>query len=304
MQLVGVARLGPRLPAHFIDGARIEAAELAPEPGIDPPQRHRPRAPLLERRVVEKGIGIGVENLMGHGRRRRRIDGDRRDGAALDLREQPRQAVHVHRLVQTIVHRLFDQRVIGKLDGSGAVVLAHHLLGKNRGEQIFGAHALERHGNLAPAAVAQDRQRPARVPAPAVVEHRRSQRGLGQVVFENRGLEHGEHIAQRKGVLFDQRDANAVVGGRRLQLAVEAHAKALAQRQPPGAIDAPAPGRMKNELHAAGLVEEALGDDFFLRRHGAERGDGFGDVIDDLLGGARRHGNFRDQPARRRAAIG
>src|SRR5581483_7573386 len=36
VQLVGVARLGPRLPAHFIDGARIEAAELAPEPGIDP----------------------------------------------------------------------------------------------------------------------------------------------------------------------------------------------------------------------------------------------------------------------------
>ena len=86
---------------------------------------------------------------MGHRRRRRRIDGQRFDRAALDARENLRQAVHVHRFVQTIADGLFDQRMIGKLHRSGAIVLAHHLFGKHRGQKIFGAHALKRHGNFA-----------------------------------------------------------------------------------------------------------------------------------------------------------
>ena len=104
-------------------------------------------------------------------------------------------------------------------------------------------------------------------------------------------------------MLFDERDTNAVVGGRRLQLAVEADAETLAQRQAPGAIDSPAPRRMENQLHAAGLVEKTFGDDLILRWHSAEDGDGIGDVVDDLLGRGLRHRYFVLKPARRRDAI-
>ena len=87
---------------------------------------------------------------MGHRRRRRRIDGERFDRAALDAPEDLCQTVHVHSFVQTIADSLFDQRMIGKLHRSGAIVLAHHLFGEDRGQKIFGAHALERHRHLRP----------------------------------------------------------------------------------------------------------------------------------------------------------
>ena len=52
---------------------------------------------------------------------------------------------------------------------------------------------------------------------------------------------------------------DAVVRGGGLQLEIEGAAEALAQRQAPGAVDARAEGRVEDELHAAGFVEEALG---------------------------------------------
>ena len=61
---------------------------------------------------------------------------------------------------------------------------------------------------------------------------------------------------------------------------------------------------MKNQLHAAGFIEEALGDDFILPWHCAEDGDSVGDVADDLLGRRLRHGHFALKPGGRRGAIG
>ena len=69
-----------------------------------------------------------------------------------------------------------------------------------------------------------------------------------------------------------ERDDDAVVGGGGLQLEVERAAEALAQRQAPGAIDARAERRVQDQLHAAGFVEEALGDHGCVRWHGAQRG--------------------------------
>ncbi|MCA1665229.1 MAG: hypothetical protein LC659_13365, partial [Myxococcales bacterium] len=43
---------------------------------------------------------------------------------------------------------------------------------------------------------------------------------------------------------------------------------------------------MNHELHAAGVVEEALGDHARLRRHDAERLRAFDDVLQRLLRGA------------------
>ena len=79
-----------------------------------------------------------------------------------------------------------------------------------------------------------------------------------------------------------QRQHDRVLGGRRLQLEVELEAEALAQREAPGAIDPAAERRVDDELHPAALVEEALEHDGRLRRHGAERGLGGAEVLDEL----------------------
>ena len=88
-----------------------------------------------------------------------------------------------------------------------------------------------------------------------------------------------------KRVLLGQRDVDAVVGRGGLQLEVEAAAEALAQRQAPGLVDAAAEGRVQDQLHAAALVEEALGDDGVLRRHRAEHRAAVDDVGDELQRG-------------------
>ena len=168
--------------------AAIAAASSAPMPagelGIGAAQRHGAGAALLERRVVEEGVRVGVQDLVRHRRRRRRLDGDRADArrASMPL-EHGAQAVGVHRLVQAVVERLVDQRVVGRLDRAGVVVAAGELRGEDGGQQILGAHALDRAsaracrrcGAAAPArGVAFQRQR--------VAEHRRLQRRLHEVV--------------------------------------------------------------------------------------------------------------------------
>ncbi len=55
-----------------------------------------------------------------------------------------------------------------------------------------------------------------------------------------------------------QRQDQRILGRGGLQLEVELPAEALAQRQPPGTVDAGAEGRMQQQLHAAGLIEETL----------------------------------------------
>ena len=85
------------------------------------------------------------------------------------------------------------------------------------------------------------------------------------------GFRNSKTNLERKGMLLAQRDDDAVVGGGGLQFEIERAAEALAQRQSPGAIDARSERRMDDELHAAGFVEEALGDDGRLRRQRAQR---------------------------------
>ena len=96
-----------------------------------------------------------------------------------------------------------------------------------------------------------------------------------------------------------QRQDDVVLGRRRLQLEIELAAKALAQRQTPGAIDAAAIGRMDDELHAAGLVEEALEHDRVLRRQAAQRGMRRGEIFDQLLGRGLGDAEVVHQPAQR-----
>ena len=84
-------------------------------------------------------------------------------------------------------------------------------------------------------------------------------------------------------MLIAQRDDDAVVGCRGLQLEVERAAEALAQREAPGPVDARAEGRVQHQLHAAAFVEESFGDDGVDARQRSERGGAGAHVKNGLL---------------------
>ena len=104
-------------------------------------------------------------------------------------------------------------------------------------------------------------QRAVRGPAPARLEDGRGDGGLLEQRFRGLLGEEVEDVGEWEAVLLGERDVDAVVGGGGLQFEVEAAAETLAQREPPGLVDAASKGRMQDELHAAALIEEALGDD-------------------------------------------
>ncbi len=72
------------------------------------------------------------------------------DLASLQALQQRSDTVDVECLVQRVVDGLTDQHVIRNLDGSDDIVLTGGCLGKHRGEQIIGFHALNRR-RIAPA---------------------------------------------------------------------------------------------------------------------------------------------------------
>src|SRR3954465_12131622 len=93
-----------------------------------------------------------------------------------------------------------------------------------------------------------------------------------------------EHFFQREGVLAAERQDDALLGRRRLKLEIEALAEFLPERESPSAVDAAAERRGQHELHAAGLVEEALERKLVDGRHDAKAALRFGEVLRDLLG--------------------
>src|SRR5215470_1215596 len=98
-------------------------------------------------------------------------------------------------------------------------------------------------------------------------------------------------------MLLGERDVQAIVGGRCLQFEIEAAAEAFAKREAPSFIDASAERSMNHKLHASAFVEEALGNDGLLRRHGAEHGTTLQDIFDRLLGGGVVHAALLLEPA-------
>src|SRR5689334_10207638 len=71
-----------------------------------------------------------------------------------------------------------------------------------------------------------------------------------------------EYSVEGKSMLFAERDADSVVGSRRLQFEIEALAEALAQGKAPCAVDARSERRVQDELHSARFIEESF------RHHG------------------------------------
>ena len=303
VQLVGVARVGPHLTLHARDRGGVEPAEVARRLRVDPAARHHGlRAALLERRVVEVGIGPCGQDLERQRRRLGQVARHHLHRAAFEAAQQRFEAVDVHRLVQAVVDRLLHQRVLGDLAVADDVLAAGDLVGEHGGDQVLGRHALQLRRHLAPAAHARQRERDGRVPAPARAEHRRGQQRLHEQRPHRRGRQVARGLVERERVRRRQRQHDRVFRRRGLQLEVELAAEALAQRQPPGAVDAAAQRRVDHELHAARLVEEALEDNGRECGQRAERGLGGGVVVDDLLGGGRRQRQRLGEPRERGVA--
>ena len=112
-----------------------------------------------------------------------------------------------------------------------------------------------------------------------------------------------EDVLEREAVLRPEREDDRLLVGGRLQLEAEAAAEALAQRQTPCAIDAAAKWRVKHELHAARLVEEALEHHARRRGNGAQGALTLFQVGGELLCRARREPDLLREPAFVAAAL-
>lgn len=73
-------------------------------------------------------------------------------------------------------------------------------------------------------------------------------------------------------MLLGERDDDPVIGGSRLQLEIEGAAEALAERQPPRAIDTGPEGSVQDQLHPPAFIKETLGDYRAIGRDGSQGG--------------------------------
>ena len=105
-----------------------------------------------------------------------------------------------------------------------------------------------------------------------------------------------EDVGEGEAVLLGEGDVDAVVGGGGLQLEVEAAAEAFAEGEAEGFVDAAAEGSVEDELHAAAIVEETLGDDGGFGGDGSEDGAAGDDVGDELLCAGFADAAFFDEP--------
>ena len=162
--------------------------------------------------------------------------------------------------------------MIRQLDRLAAVVVLTAGLGReHRRQHVRRAHAQDRRRRPAPALKPQHRQRARHVPAPARLPHRRLKRRLDQRLVDRVLVQELEDRQQRERVLRPERQQDRVVRRRGLQLEVEATTKLLAQAHAESAVDPGPEGRVNDQLHAAGLVEEALGHQPRPGRHHTQR---------------------------------
>ena len=294
VQLIGVAHGRPGFRDDLCDGGGIQrGGAFRIVGGQGAAHLHGAGAALFERRVVEEGVGVGVQNLVREGRGFGRIDGHSLNRAFGDVAEQLTQAFQVHGLVEAVVDGLLDQRMVGDARFGGEIFGAGGLVGEDCGHQVVGAHALDGRRHFASAAVARDGQGARGVPAPAGDEHGGGQHGLREHVLHGAGAQKFEDDFEREGVLLAEREHDAVIGGGGLQLEIERAAEALAQGQSPGAVDAGAEGRVDDQLHAAGFVEEALGYDAVRGGRGSQSGLAGQHVVEGLLGRRGRRATIR-----------
>src|SRR5262249_19666963 len=112
-----------------------------------------------------------------------------------------------------------------------------------------------------------------------------------------RRVEITRDLGKLEAVRGGEREHDVVFGRGGLELEIELAAEALAQREPPGAVDAAAVGRVDDELHAADGIEEALEHDGVEGGQAAERGISGGEIINQLRGGRSREPDLGFEPS-------
>ncbi|CAB4243176.1 conserved protein of unknown function [Methylacidimicrobium sp. AP8] len=246
----------------------------------------RTGAALLGGSGVEKGVGAGGQDSPGSRGGFAQIAGLRGDGAAPQLAKEILQPVRVHRLRKAVAQRLLDQRVVGAFPVAAKVFGAGDRVGEDRPEQLLGLHPLEKGRDPAPSSASSDRERDRGGPAPADREHRAGQERLDQDRADRLRVEEREDLLERKAMRVGKREKDRILGRRRLQLEVELSAEALAEREPPGAIDPAPEGRMDDELGSARRIEKALDRDASRMGDEAEGRSGGRQIGGELSSGA------------------
>ena len=102
VRLFRIAGVRPGFLGDPGDGVGVQLAQVACAFGQRPPQAHRSRAPFLDGRVVEVGVGLAADDLVRH---RRGLDGVSRvqpDLASLDLLQDAHQLGQGHRLREAV----------------------------------------------------------------------------------------------------------------------------------------------------------------------------------------------------------
>ncbi len=286
-----------------VDGIRVERTDGGEVDRQAAAELHGVGPAVLELLVVEEGVGPGGDDLVGEHRRLGRVDAVDPHLSRLDPLEEGVEAIDVERLVERVADGLAHEHVVGDLAGAHDVVLAGRGLGEDGGQQVVGLHALDRRRVAPTAPEAQDHQRSVEVPAPPGLEHRRVEDGVLEGVVDRAAGHVADHLVEREAVVRAEREDDRVVGGGGLQLEVEGATELLAQRQAQATVDAPAVGRVDDELHATGVVEEPLQHQAFLGRHRPEGGPADGQVVDDHRGGGQVDAGRLHDPAARPVGI-
>ena len=298
VQFVGIADGGPGEGRLVPDGVRIQRGQVAGILGQSAAQGDGPGSPLLQRRIVQEGIGHGVENLVGKHRRLHRVLGEHLYRAGSDGLQDALQSFEVHGLGETIAGGLENQRMVRRLDVPRLrVVLALNLGGEHGGQQVIGTHPLERRRHLLAPGVPQQSQKTGSVPTPPGAVQGGLEHRLGQHLVHRVGRKVVEHVAQGEGHAGTQRKVQPVVGGRGLELEIKGPADPLAQRHAPGPVDGRAEGSVDDQLHPAALVKKPLGDHLVSGGHHAQDSLPFDEIGDQLPGHLRRHAGFGQQPS-------
>ena len=148
VQLVGLAHNRCRLGRDVGNCQLVECAHLFGVARQRSPQLNGACATLLQGRVVEEGVRVGVENLVAQRRGLGGVHRSRHDGSLLEGREHFPQPVQVHGLVETVANRLLDQGMVGDSNLSDEVLLTGDLVGEHRRQQVIGPHPLQGRSHL------------------------------------------------------------------------------------------------------------------------------------------------------------
>ena len=233
---------------------------------------------------------------MGEDRGCWRVDGEAADGAVFYAAEEIDEAVEVHCFLQGVLHDFVDEGVVRDLDVADDGLEAGSGLREDGGHEVFGAGALDLRGDAFAFGEAQELQAASGGPAPAVFEDGRGDGGLFEELSGGVFGEELEDVGEGEAVLLGEGDVDAVVGGGGLELEVEAAAEAFAEGEAEGFVDAATEGGVEDELHAAAVVEESLGDDGGFGGYGSEDGAAGDDVGDELLCAAFAEAALFDEP--------